>query len=185
LASRGVTRAGARGRSQTKRGSPEAIEKRRAARRFNDLLSGEGRASRLDGRTEQKRQRLLDELREGQLRASGKGLKPIDILLRVDALLALGEPIAAIKKALKPPRPVPSTDEVVDGVKQLHGAYGFRAGAYAFVGIDESTLKRAGVLKTLAAGKSPEAGRSPVAGHGPPGGKRAGVARVAPSRRAA
>ena len=135
-------------RDTSRRGSPEAIEKRRAARRFNDLLASESRPGRLDGRTEKKRQRLLKELKDGQLRASGKGLKPIDILQRIDELLALGEPLVALKKALKPPRPVVSSDEVIAGVKQLHEAYGFRPEAYAFVGIDEATLRRAGVAKS-------------------------------------
>ncbi|HTJ84390.1 MAG TPA: hypothetical protein VL400_21880 [Polyangiaceae bacterium] len=157
-------------RDRTRRGSPEAIEKRRAARRFNDLLAGEARAAKLDGRTEKKRQRLLKELREGQLRASGKGLKPIDVLLRVDELLALGEPVASLKKALKPPRPVPSSDEVVDGVRQLHVAYGFRAEAYAFVGIDEATLKRAGVGKPATSGKAGAAKRLGLASLGRSGG---------------
>ncbi len=176
---------GARARSdRSRRGSPEAIEKRRAARRFNDLLSGEARASRLDGRTEKKRQRLLEELREGHLRASGKGLKPIDILLRVDELLSLGEPVASIKKALKPPRPVVTTDEVVDGVKQLHSAYGFRPEAYAFVGIDDATLKRAGVTRAPL-GKGTAAAKGVSSPKGPPGGRRAVPPRAAPSRRAA
>ena len=42
-----------RARAPNRRGSPEAIEKRRAARVFNDVLGGRGTASqKLDGRTE-------------------------------------------------------------------------------------------------------------------------------------
>src|ERR1700722_14776112 len=54
---------------QNRRGSPEAIEKRRAARLFNDVLGGRGAsAQKLDGRTEKRRQRLLKELADGMAR---------------------------------------------------------------------------------------------------------------------
>ncbi|NUP14487.1 MAG: hypothetical protein HOW73_51310 [Polyangiaceae bacterium] len=128
-----------------RRGSPDVVRKRRAARHFNELLAEVGGGgSKLDGRTEKRRQRMLAELREGKARGNGKALKPIDILVRVDALLALGEPLASIKKAAKPPRPVPATPDVVDGVKRLHAAYRFRPEVYAFVGIDERVVAKAG-----------------------------------------
>lgn len=129
------------------RASPEAVEKRRAARQFNDVLLGGGRASKLDGRTEKRRRRLLEELSKGTARTGGRELKPIDVLLRVQALLELEEPIASIKKVCKAPRPVQASDSVIEGVRALHKAYGFFPEAYAFVGIDEATLKRAGVIR--------------------------------------
>ncbi len=140
---------------KTRRGSPEAIEKRRAARAFNDLLSGGARAVR-DGRTEKRRQRLLSELEQGTARAGAQPLKPIDVLSRVQALLELGETVAAIKKACKPPRPIEGTAEVVERVRKLHDAYGFHPEAYQFVGIDTPTLKKARVGAPVLAG-----------GHGP------------------
>ncbi len=127
------------------RASIEAVEKRRAARNFNDVLLGGSRPTRLDGRTEKRRLRLLDELRRGAVRSGGKDLKPIDVLLRVQALLDLEEPIASIRKTAKPSRPVPVSDQVVEGVRTLHRAYGFAVEAYQFVGIDEATLRKAGV----------------------------------------
>jgi hypothetical protein len=133
-------------RPQNRRGSPDVVSKRRAARAFNELLGGASSAGKLDGRTEKRRQRLLDELKEGQARASKKGLKPIDVLTRIDALLSLGESLAAIKKVCRPPKAVAASPEVVAGVKRLHEAYGFPAEVYAFVGIDDATLRRAGVV---------------------------------------
>jgi hypothetical protein len=137
------------GRSEkpaTRRGSADVVRKRRAARHFNELLAEAGAVgAKLDGRTEKRRKRMLEELKEGRARAGGKPLKPIDVLTRVDALLALGEPLASIKKAAKTPRPVPATPDVIDGVKKLHAAYGFRAEVYAFVGIDERALAKAGI----------------------------------------
>ncbi len=129
-----------------RRGSPEAIEKRRAARRFNDLLADGARPAR-DGRTEKKRLRLYRELKEGAS-AGGQALKPIDVLMRVQALLDLGEAIGAIKRACKPPRAVPATDDVIDGVRRLHVAYGFSPEAYQFVGIDGPTLRKARVARS-------------------------------------
>src|SRR6476620_5391427 len=83
-----------------RRGSPEAIEKRRAARMFNDVLGGNAAGGRLDGRTEKRRQRLLQELESGLARGS-RELKPLDVLSRVQELLELGEPLASIRKVAK------------------------------------------------------------------------------------
>ncbi|NUO50522.1 MAG: hypothetical protein HOV80_16830 [Polyangiaceae bacterium] len=143
-------------KAKTRRGSAEAIEKRRAARAFNDLLSGGARAAR-DGRTEKRRQRLLSELEKGTARAGAQPLKPIDILSRVQALLDLGETVAAIKKACKPPRAIDATAELVERVRRLHEAYGFHPEAYQFVGIDAPTLKKARIARPALAGGRPAA----------------------------
>jgi hypothetical protein len=134
---------------ENQRGSADAIRKRRAARHFNDLVGGAGPAARLDGRTEKRRLRLREELKRGVVRASGQPLKPIEVLLRVQELASLGEPWGSIKKVCRPARPVAGTQEVVDGVRRLHAAYGFAAEAYQFVGIDDATLKKARVLGGL------------------------------------
>ena len=123
------------------RGSPGAVEKRRAARRFNDLLLGGGPPG--DGRTERRRRRLLEELAEGVAHRGRRALKPIDVLSRVEELLALGEPLASIRAACPPPRPVEVTSELVEGVRRLHQAYGFSADAYRFVGVDARGLRPA------------------------------------------
>ena len=128
------------------RGSPVAARKRAAARHFNDMLGGAAKPS-LDGRTAKRRLRLLAELKSGAARGGKKELKPIDILLRVQALLDLGESLASIKKVCGSRRAVPPNDEVVDGVRRLQEAYSFAPEVYRFVGIDEATLRRAGVMK--------------------------------------
>lgn len=131
--------------AQNRRGSPDAIEKRRAARRFNELLQGGGRAG--DGRTERRRKRLLEELTEGVARRGKRALKPIDVLSRVEELLGLGEPLASIRKACPPPPPVEVTAEIVEGLRHIHRAYGFSVDAYRFVGLDAHALRKAGVLR--------------------------------------
>ncbi|MCK6531890.1 MAG: hypothetical protein L6Q84_02870 [Polyangiaceae bacterium] len=128
-----------------KRGSPEAIAKRRSARAFNELLDPAG-SSRLDGRTEQRRRRLLAELESGKTRGSGRPLKPVDVLSHVTELLELGESAASIRKVCRP-RPAPSADaRLLETLGRLHRAYGFPKEAYAFLGITEEVLKRAGVV---------------------------------------
>jgi hypothetical protein len=140
-----------------KRGSPEAIAKRRSARAFNDLLDPTG-ASRLDGRTEQRRRRLLAELESGKARGSGKALKPVDVLSHVTELLALGESVASIRKVCRP-RPAPATDaRLLELLAQLHRAYGFPKEAYSFLGIGDDLLKRAGVLPSRSARRAAPGG---------------------------
>ena len=136
----------ARKKAPNRRGSPEAVAKRRAGRAFNDLFDQTSQRS-LDGRTAKRRQRLLAELSRGKKRGSGRNLKPLDVLGHVSELLELGEPLAKVKKACKP-LPPPDGDEqpVVEVVRKLHDAYGFRPEAYRFVGIGDDVLREAGVL---------------------------------------
>ena len=89
---------------QNRRGSPEAIEKRRAGRLFNDVLGGRGVGPhKRDGRTEKRRQRMIRELESGKVRGS-RELKPLDVLQRVHELLELGEPLRSIRKVAKAER---------------------------------------------------------------------------------
>jgi len=132
----------------TRRASPEAIEKRRAARAFNEALLGEGAGAPLvDGRTERRRRRLLKELADGAARGGKRELKPIDVLSRVQELLELGEPIESIRKACPRPRPVEATPEIIERLRQIHQAYTFAAAVYGFVGIGPDALRKAGVVK--------------------------------------
>jgi hypothetical protein len=101
----------------------------------------------LDGRTAKRRLRILEELKRGTDRSRKRDLKPIDVLLRVQALLDLGEPIASIRKSCRAVKPVEPSEAVVTGVRDLHAAYRFSPSAYQFVGIDEATLKRAGIVE--------------------------------------
>jgi hypothetical protein len=129
-----------------RRGSPEAIEKRRVARVFNDILGGRGAASaKLDGRTEKRRQRLLKELEAGKARGS-RELKPLDVLQRVQELMDLGEPLSSIRKVTKVRKNALPAEAIVKVVERLHRAYDFRPEVYRFVGIGEEVLRDAGVL---------------------------------------
>ena len=128
-----------------RRGSPEAIAKRRAARAFNDLIDPSG-GQGLDGRTEKRRQRLLAELESGKARGSGKALKPIDVLSHVAELMGLGESVTSLRKVCRP-RPLNVSDaRLLEVLSRLHRAYGFPKAAYAFVGIGDDTLRKAGIL---------------------------------------
>lgn len=126
-----------------RRGSPEAVAKRRAARAFNEAVLGQ--ASRgPDGRTERRRRRLLQELADGRT-SGGQALKPLDVLLRAQALLELGDTLATLIEARTPPASLPVTDELVARVRALHEAYGLAPEVYRFVGIDDATLSLAGI----------------------------------------
>ncbi len=135
-----------------RRGSPEAIAKRRAARVFNDLLDPSGQQG-LDGRTEKRRRRLMSELEAGKTRGSGKPLKPINVLSHVTELLELGETVTSLRKVYRP-RPSPNPDaRLLEVLASLHKAYGFPKEAYSFLGIPEDVLKRAGVGRPAPAAK--------------------------------
>jgi hypothetical protein len=133
-----------------RRGSPEAIEKRRVARVFNDILGGHGAAAnKLDGRTEKRRQRLLKELEAGKARGA-RELKPLDVLQRVQELMDLGEPLSSIRKVTKVKKSAVTAEAIVSVVERLHRAYAFRPEVYRFVGIGEDVLREAGVLTEAA-----------------------------------
>ncbi len=158
-----------------RRANPDVVEKRRAARQFNDLLlAANGNVREADGRTEKRRQRLLDELKRGHARTSKAPLKPIEILTRVATLFELGMSAAAIRKVCKPARRVLPTTELVDGVRALHAAYGFPVEAYGFVGVDQAMLEQAGVL--------PARSRSLAKTQPPSQVPRPGIARAKKSR---
>ena len=134
------------GTPKNRRGSPEAIEKRRVARLFNDILGGRGHgAQKRDGRTEKRRQRLMRELESGKVRGA-RELKPLDVLQRVNELLSLGEPLSAIRKITKVRKNAVPADSMVDVVSRLHKAYGFRPECYRFVGVGDDVLRSAGVV---------------------------------------
>lgn len=136
------------GKPQNRRGSPEAIEKRRVGRLFNDVLGGRrSGAQRQDGRTEKRRQRLLRELESGKARGT-RELKPLDVLARVHELLELGEPLSSVRKVTKVRKASIPQGEMIELVSRLHKAYGFRTESYRFVGIADDVLRSAGLLST-------------------------------------
>lgn len=133
------------GKPKNRRGSPEAVEKRRAARAFNDVLAGRGGAATvLDGRTEKRKQRLLKELKENRARGV-RELKPLDVLHRVRELLELGVALGSIRKVVRPRKLVVEPDAILDAVRRLHEAYRFPPEVYRFVGIGDDLLRAAGI----------------------------------------
>lgn len=141
-----------------RRGSAEAIAKRRAARALNDILDPSPAPQ--DGRTENRRKRLIAELKSGKTRGSGKPLKPIDVLFHVTELFELGETPTSLNKVR--PRPAPAPDaKLLGALASVHKAYGFPKEAYAFLSIPEDVLKRAKevTLKKARSGSTPTAPR--------------------------
>ncbi len=125
-----------RGNAKTSggRGSPEAIEKRRTARQLNTLLSGGSKASsRLDGRTEKRRQRLVKELKAGR---RGTPLKPIDFVSHVNELLQIGETLGSLRKQGVKPRKVEATPAILDIARRTQKAYEFRTEAWKLLGLE-------------------------------------------------
>lgn len=125
------------------RASPEAIRKRRAARKLNDLLSGAPAKDTLDGRTELKRKRLLAEL-ERNTNNRNKPLKPVEVLSHVNELLALGETLATLRKLVRvAPPAVTDRAAIVAMLREVHDAYGFRPEVYEFLGLSPDVLAEA------------------------------------------
>ncbi len=127
--------------TENRRGSPEAVEKRRLARKLNRLLTEGSTASPAgDGRTARRRQRLLKELEEGT-HAEPPRLKPIEVLQHAHDLLEMGVTFAAIRKAVKVPAPTTiHHDEAVALLTRIHAAYGFRTEVYELVALPPSAL---------------------------------------------
>lgn len=116
------------------RGSAEAVEKRRVARQLNSLLTGGAKpGDKVDGRTEKRRQRLVDELKNGR---NGKQLKPIDFVSNVHELLGLGETQASLKKAGVKPKRLELTPEAMEVARRTQAAYGFNLMAWKILGVD-------------------------------------------------
>lgn len=137
-----------------RRGSPEAVEKRRLARKLNRLLTeGSDPATALDGRSERRRQRLLTELEEGT-RATPPTLKPIEVLQRAHDLLVLGETMTALRKVVRVPTTPPiDAEEARTLLAALQRAYDFRPEVYEFLGLPAETLA------DLGASAAPRRGR--------------------------
>jgi hypothetical protein len=116
------------------RGSPEAVEKRRAARALNTIFAEERGAPRgLDGRTEKRRRRLIAELKEGR---RGAPLKPIDVLTHASELLELGETLASLRKQGVRPIAAPASDELREAARRVQSAYALHPDAFVLIGIE-------------------------------------------------
>lgn len=115
------------------RGSAEAIEKRRVARQLNALLTGAtGKKTKLDGRTEKRRQRLIKELKSGK---GGKPLKPHDVLQHAHELLEIGETMASLRKQGVKPRRIDLSEEILEVIKRHASAFQFRPEAWRMLGL--------------------------------------------------
>ena len=142
--------------AQNLRGSPEAVEKRRLARKLNRLLTEGSDATALgDGRTERRKQRLLKELEEGT-RAEPPTLKPIEVLQHAHDLLTLNVPLAAIRKVVRlVARPAVDPDEARALLAKLQTAYDFRPEVYEFLGLPSDVVQ----LRVVAERSPPKRGR--------------------------
>lgn len=115
------------------RGSAEAIEKRRVARQLNALLTNAtGKKTKLDGRTEKRRQRLIKELKSGK---GGKPLKPHDILQNTHELLEIGETLASLRKQGVKPKRIDTNEEILEVIKRHASAFQFRPEAWRMLGL--------------------------------------------------
>lgn len=119
---------------KTKRGSPEAIAKRRAARALNRLFEEGGTGAAMDGRTLKRKKRLIEELKKGK---GGQSLKAHEVLAHVTELLTLGETLTTIRKMkpMVPPTP-PLSDDNVSIVRATQETYNFDPKAWKILGID-------------------------------------------------
>lgn len=124
----------ARAQSTGRRGSPEAVAKRRAARTLNSLFARTRSAGTLDGRTLKRKNRLMKELKYGK---GGAVLKAHEALSHLTELLALGEPMAAIRKLNpKVPGAPMLTDEAIAIIRETQESYGFDPRAWSLLGVD-------------------------------------------------
>src|SRR5690606_14398631 len=124
----------ARAKQKTRRGSPEAIAKRRAARSLNRIFDAGAAANALDGRTLKRKKRLLKELQEGK---GGEALKAHEVLSHVTELLGLGENMTSIRqlKLRLPPTP-PLAGDTLGIIRDTQTSYGFDPRAWKLIGVD-------------------------------------------------
>lgn len=126
-------------KTTTRRGSPEAIQKRRTARQLNSLLTDGPSAGGIDRRTERRRRRLLAELAKGR---GGEALKPITVLTHADELLAINTPFAEVKKSAgRKYKASEVTEEILETALRAQAAYEFDARVWSLLGIDLATAK--------------------------------------------
>lgn len=119
---------------ENRRGSREAVAKRRVARALNQLFERKANGVR-DGRTEKRRRRLLKELKQGR---RGQPLQPSDVVSHASELLALGETLGSIRKngVLQPGfSPTPDAVQIAREVQALNG---YDPRAWKLLGIDLS-----------------------------------------------
>lgn len=121
-------------KDKTRRGSPEAIAKRRAARALNTIFEKGTTETAIDGRTLKRKRRLMSELAEGK---RGETLRAHEALAHITELLTLGETVGSIRKLRPrlPPAP-PLTDETIGAIKATQESYEFDRRAWRLLGIN-------------------------------------------------
>ncbi|HEY8431649.1 MAG TPA: hypothetical protein VIL20_24885 [Sandaracinaceae bacterium] len=119
---------------KTRRGSPEAIAKRRAARSLNRIFIEGATVSAMDGRTLKRKKRLIKELQEGK---RGQPLKAHEVLSHATELMTLGENLTTLRR-LKPRLPAtpPLVEPFLSVVRETQKAYSFDPRAWRLLGID-------------------------------------------------
>lgn len=137
-------------KATNRRGSPEAIAKRRVARALNRLFEDGGPSETLDGRTLKRKQRLMRELKDGR---RGKPLKALEVLTHANELFGLGETLTTLRKLKPKLPPTPAiNDETAAIYVETQKNYEFDPKVWKLLGID---------IEKLAAGSgaSAKAGR--------------------------
>lgn len=125
-------------KASTRRGSPEAIAKRRVARALNRLFEEGGATGNLDGRTLKRKQRLMRELKEGK---QGKPLKALEVLTHATELFQLGETLTSLRKLKPKLPPTPTISEESAAVyAETQKNYGFDPKAWKILGVDIDKL---------------------------------------------
>ena len=126
--------------TSSRRGHPEAIAKRRAARALNRLFSEASRGDeKIDWRTLKRKRRLIKELAEGG--KDGQPLKALEVLTRANELLSLGETLVSLRKLKPKLPPMPPLDETTAAViLDTQANYGFDPKAWKLLGVDLDRL---------------------------------------------
>ncbi|MCA9607734.1 MAG: hypothetical protein KC619_19130 [Myxococcales bacterium] len=126
-------------KKETRRGSPEAIAKRRAARALNRLFSESGAVEQIDARTLRRKQRLLGELKDGR---KGEALKALEVLGHATELLTMGETLRSLRRLKPKLPPTPGLDAGNTGViGEVQKLYGFDPRAWQLLGVKVDDTK--------------------------------------------
>ena len=124
-------------KAENRRGSKEAVAKRRGARALNQLFERKAHGV-TDGRTEKRRRRLLKELEQGK---RGQPLQPSDIVSHGSELLALGETLTSIRKNGVLAPPVSKTPDAIEAAREVQSLNGYDPRAWKLLGIDLTKKK--------------------------------------------
>ena len=150
--------------TSSRRGHPEAIAKRRAARALNRLFSEASRGDeKIDGRTLKRKRRLIKELAEGG--KDGQPLKALEVLTRANELLSLGETLVSLRRLKPKLPPAPSLDDAsaVAVILDAQASYDFDARAWKLVGVNVERLSAPAATKAETGAGGPRRARKQAA----------------------